>query len=160
MGSGMAIMSDSSIRLKPVIDEPSNPIPSANASSSSSLPTANDFSWPRMSVNQKRTNSTFSCSTRASTSPGSAFPFVFAVATSINAVTPSASWACRTSSPASPVRMRIASSTGRVKILPSPTDPVRAWRRIVSVTIPTALSSTTHSILIFGRRWIAISEPR
>ena len=34
-GSGIAIMSDSSIGLKPVIDDPSNPIPPSNASSSS-----------------------------------------------------------------------------------------------------------------------------
>src|SRR5918992_4228830 len=64
----MAIMSDSSIRLNPVIDEPSNPMPSSSAPASSSRPTANDFSWPKMSVNQKRMNSTFSSSTRASTS--------------------------------------------------------------------------------------------
>ncbi len=53
-GSGIAIMSDSSIALKPVIDEPSKPIPDSNASSSSSTLIENDFSWPRMSVNQKR----------------------------------------------------------------------------------------------------------
>src|SRR5918999_4005821 len=64
----MAIMSDSSIRLNPVIDEPSKPMPSSSAPASSSRPTANDFSWPKMSVNQKRMNSTFSSSTRASTS--------------------------------------------------------------------------------------------
>ena len=34
-GSGIAIMSDSSIGLKPVIEEPSKPIPPSNASSSS-----------------------------------------------------------------------------------------------------------------------------
>src|ERR671914_1996228 len=68
VGSGMAIMSDSSIRLNPVIDEPSNPMPSSSAPASSSRPTANDFSWPKMSVNQNRMNSTFSSSTRASTS--------------------------------------------------------------------------------------------
>ena len=34
-GSGMAIMSDSSIALKPVIEEPSKPMPPSNASSSS-----------------------------------------------------------------------------------------------------------------------------
>src|SRR4051794_3813456 len=66
-GSGMAIMSDSSIRLKPVIDEPSKPIPSSSAPAISSRPTANDFSWPKMSVNQRRTNSTFCSSTCAST---------------------------------------------------------------------------------------------
>ena len=59
-GSGMAIMSDSSMRLKPVIEEPSKPMPSSKAPASSSRPTAKDFSWPRMSVNQKRMNSTFS----------------------------------------------------------------------------------------------------
>src|SRR5215211_209610 len=64
----MAIMSDSSIALNPVIDEPSNPMPCSSASESSSLPTAKLFSWPRMSVNQKRMNSTPSSSTRASTS--------------------------------------------------------------------------------------------
>ena len=47
-------MSDSSIALKPVIDEPSKPIPPSNASSSSSELIENDFSWPRMSVNQSR----------------------------------------------------------------------------------------------------------
>ncbi len=54
VGSGMAIMSDSSIALKPVIEEPSKPMPPSKASSSSSLPIENDLSWPRMSVNQKR----------------------------------------------------------------------------------------------------------
>ena len=47
-------MSDSSIALKPVIDEPSKPIPPSNASSSSSALIENDLSWPRMSVNQRR----------------------------------------------------------------------------------------------------------
>src|SRR4051794_24740590 len=65
----MAIMSDSSIRLKPVIDEPSNPMPSSSAPGSSSRPIANDLSWPKMSVNQSRTNSTLCSSTWASTSP-------------------------------------------------------------------------------------------
>ena len=69
-GSGIAIMSDSSIRLKPVIDEPSKPIPSSSAPSSSSLPTAKLFSWPMMSVNQKRMNSMPSSSTLARMSPG------------------------------------------------------------------------------------------
>ena len=53
-GSGIAIMSDSSIALNPVIDEPSKPIPPSNASSSSSALMLNDFSWPRMSVNHSR----------------------------------------------------------------------------------------------------------
>ena len=68
----MAIMSDSSIRLKPVIDEPSKPMPSSSAPASSSRPTANDLSWPKMSVNQNRMNSTLCSSTCASTSPGPA----------------------------------------------------------------------------------------
>ena len=53
-GSGIAIMSDSSIALKPVIDEPSKPIPPSNASSRSAELIENDFSWPRMSVNHSR----------------------------------------------------------------------------------------------------------
>src|ERR687895_391991 len=68
VGSGMATMSDSSIRLKPVIDEPSNPMPSSSAPGSSSRPTANDLSCPKMSVNQNRMNSTPRSSTCASTS--------------------------------------------------------------------------------------------
>ena len=54
LGSGIAIMSDSSIGLKPVIEEPSKPIPPSNASSSSVTLIENDFSWPRMSVNHSR----------------------------------------------------------------------------------------------------------
>ena len=54
VGSGIAIMSDSSIGLKPVIDEPSKPIPPSNASSSSDELIENDLSWPRTSVNQRR----------------------------------------------------------------------------------------------------------
>jgi hypothetical protein len=42
-GSGIATMSDSSIRLKPVIDEPSNPMPSSSASGISEGVMANDF---------------------------------------------------------------------------------------------------------------------
>jgi hypothetical protein len=40
--------------LKPVIEEPSKPIPPSKASSSSSLLMEKLFSCPRMSVNQKR----------------------------------------------------------------------------------------------------------
>ena len=47
-------MSDSSIALKPVIDEPSKPIPSSSAPSISDGVTANDLRWPSRSVNQKR----------------------------------------------------------------------------------------------------------
>ena len=53
-GSGIAIMSDSSIALNPVIEDPSKPMPASNASSSSAALIENDFSCPRMSVNQKR----------------------------------------------------------------------------------------------------------
>jgi hypothetical protein len=55
-GSGKATMSDSWIRLKPSIDEPSNPIPSVKAPSSSWDVIVNDFRKPRTSVNQSRTN--------------------------------------------------------------------------------------------------------
>ena len=47
-------MSDSSIALKPVIEEPSKPIPPSNASASSVALIENAFSWPRMSVNHRR----------------------------------------------------------------------------------------------------------
>ena len=53
-GSGIAIMSDSSIALKPVIEEPSKPIPPSNASASSVTLIENAFSWPRTSVNHSR----------------------------------------------------------------------------------------------------------
>jgi hypothetical protein len=54
---------DSSIALKPVIDEPSKPMPPSNASSSSSLLIEKLFSWPRMSVNQSRMKRMFWSST-------------------------------------------------------------------------------------------------
>src|SRR4051794_41153392 len=63
-------MSDSSIALKPVIDEPSKPMPPSKASSSSAALMENDFSWPRMSVNQSRMNRMWCASTRALTSAG------------------------------------------------------------------------------------------
>src|SRR5919107_1050390 len=58
LGSGSAIMSDSSIALKPVIEEPSKPMPASKAPSRSWELIENDFSWPRMSVNQRRMNRT------------------------------------------------------------------------------------------------------
>src|SRR5438876_586680 len=67
-GSGIATMSDSSIALKPVIDEPSNPIPSSSAAPISLGVTANDFRCPSMSLNQRSTNSTPSSSIRFTTS--------------------------------------------------------------------------------------------
>ena len=51
VGSGIAIMSDSSIALNPVTDEPSNPIPCMTASSSSRWVMAKLFSRPTTSVN-------------------------------------------------------------------------------------------------------------
>src|SRR5438270_3041410 len=66
-GSGMATMSDSSIALKPVIDEPSKPMPSSSAPSISDGVIAKLFRCPSMSVNQKRTYSTPSFSTASST---------------------------------------------------------------------------------------------
>jgi hypothetical protein len=54
LGSGIAIMSDSSIGLKPVIEEPSKPIPPSKASSSSSALIEKLLSCPRTSVNQRR----------------------------------------------------------------------------------------------------------
>src|SRR5215203_3228488 len=64
-GSGMAIMSDSSIALKPVIEEPSKPMPPSKASSSSAALTEKLFSCPRMSVNQRRTKRMSRSSTKA-----------------------------------------------------------------------------------------------
>ena len=68
VGSGMAIMSDSSMALKPVIEEPSKPMPPSKASSSSAALMQNDFSWPRMSVNQRRMKRMPRSSTSALTS--------------------------------------------------------------------------------------------
>jgi hypothetical protein len=66
-GSGIATMSDSSIALNPVIDEPSKPIPSSSAVSISCGVIAKLFRWPSRSVNQKRTYSTFCFSISFST---------------------------------------------------------------------------------------------
>src|SRR5215210_4270924 len=70
LASGIAIMSDSSIALKPVIEEPSKPMPPSKASSSSATLIEKDFSWPRMSVNQKRMKRTWRSSQMALTSSG------------------------------------------------------------------------------------------
>ncbi len=66
----MAIMSDSSMALKPVIDEPSKPIPPSNASSSSEALTEKLFSCPRMSVNHSRMKRMSRSSTSALTLSG------------------------------------------------------------------------------------------
>ena len=55
-GSGRANMSASVTRAKPSIADPSKPMPSANAFSSSAGAIATDFKNPRTSVNQRRTN--------------------------------------------------------------------------------------------------------
>ncbi len=65
-------MSDSSIRLNPVIDEPSKPIPSFSASSISAGVIAKLFRWPSRSVNQNRTDSIVSSLIRFSTARRSA----------------------------------------------------------------------------------------
>ena len=67
-GSGIAIMSDSSIGLKPVIEEPSKPMPPSKASSSSEALIEKLFSWPSRSVNQRRTKRTSLSSQKARTS--------------------------------------------------------------------------------------------
>jgi len=67
-GSGIAIMSASSTGLKPVIEEPSKPIPFSSASSSSAALIANDLSWPRTSVNQSRMKRRLRSATSARTS--------------------------------------------------------------------------------------------
>jgi hypothetical protein len=46
-------MSDSSIALKPVIEEPSKPMPSSSAPSSSAGVIEKLLRWPSMSVNQR-----------------------------------------------------------------------------------------------------------
>ena len=51
-GSGIAIMSLSSIRQKPAMEEPSNPIPSSIPSCSSEGVMLKIFCTPRTSVNQ------------------------------------------------------------------------------------------------------------
>src|SRR5437667_7186770 len=60
-------MSDSSIALKPVIDEPSKPMPSSSAPSISLGVIAKLFRCPSMSVNQRSASSTPSSSIRRST---------------------------------------------------------------------------------------------
>ena len=68
VASGTAIMSDSSIGLNPVTEEPSKPMPPSKASSSSAALMLNDFSRPRMSVNQSRMKRMPWSSTKALTS--------------------------------------------------------------------------------------------
>src|SRR5262249_50062711 len=56
------------------------------------------------------------------------------------------------SSPRSPVRIRITSSTGVIKIFPSPMLPVWAAAIIVSTTISSRWSGMMISILVLGRK--------
>src|SRR5207247_129128 len=60
----------------------------------------------------------------------------------------------------SPVRMRMAVSTGVTKILPSPMLPVLSAAATTSATLSTNWSGTTTSILIFGRKSTVYSPPR
>ncbi len=55
VGSGMATMSDSKTRAKPSIAEPSKPMPSSKAASSSAGATETLLSVPSTSVNHSRT---------------------------------------------------------------------------------------------------------
>ena len=72
-GSGIASMSDSCTRAKPSIAEPSKPMPSAKAPSSSAGAMATDFRDPRTSVNHRRTKRT-SRSSSARRTKSSCFP--------------------------------------------------------------------------------------
>ena len=54
-GSGRATVSDSKTRAKPSIDDPSNPMPSSKAPSSSAGAIATDLRNPSTSVNHSRT---------------------------------------------------------------------------------------------------------
>ena len=76
----MAIMSDSSIGLKPVIEEPSKPIPPSNASSSSDELIEKLLSCPRTSVNHSRTKRTSRSATSFSTSAAVVGPAWSAIA--------------------------------------------------------------------------------
>src|SRR3954470_18277968 len=73
-GSGIATMSDSSIALKPVIDEPSKPMPSSSAPSTSPVVIEKLFRCPSRSVNQRSTSSipsSFICFSTDFRAPGS-----------------------------------------------------------------------------------------
>ena len=78
--SGIATMSDSWIRLNPSIEEPSKPIPSANAPSSSCEVIVKAFRNPRTSVNHRRTNRIPRSSTVRSTYSASALSMLVRVA--------------------------------------------------------------------------------
>src|SRR3990172_6354977 len=66
-----------------------------------------------------------------------------------------------TVSPRSPVRTRMASSTGMTKILPSPMLPVRAALLMISTTWAASWSFTTTSIFSLGSMsTVYVSPPR
>src|SRR2546425_9443760 len=81
-------MSDSSIALKPVMEEPSKPIPSSRAAAISLGVTAKLFKCPSISVNQRRMNSTPSFSIRPRTCFRDASLDVARFAVSICAINP------------------------------------------------------------------------
>ncbi len=95
-GSGIATMSISSIRLKPVTDEPSKPMPSSSASSSSAGVIEKLFRCPSRSVNHRWMNRTFSSSTRFSTSLRAAGSLVaLPVSRSFSTIVMTASLKCK-----------------------------------------------------------------
>src|SRR5207245_10509777 len=63
-------------------------------------------------------------------------------------------------SPVSPVRIRIASSMGSTKTLPSPIEPVLAAPAMIDVTLSTRCSPTTTSVLNLGRKSTVYCDPR
>ena len=63
-------------------------------------------------------------------------------------------------SPDSPVRIRIACSTGVTKILPSPISPVRAALEIASIAAVTLSSVTTSTTFDFEMKSTLYSLPR
>jgi hypothetical protein len=62
--------------------------------------------------------------------------------------------------PVSPVRMRVISSMGRMKIFPSPIFPVHAESHMAVTTSWTWDSSTRLSIFVFGTKSVLYSLPR
>src|SRR5690606_30138278 len=64
------------------------------------------------------------------------------------------------SSPVSPVRMRMTSSMGKMKILPSPILPVRAASVITVITCCTLSFGTMISTFTFGTKSTTYADPR
>ena len=79
VGSGAAIMSDSSTRANPSMAEPSKAMPRSSALSNSATVMAKPLRLPRMSVNQSRMNLTsLSLAVRRTYAAGSLCPFMVA----------------------------------------------------------------------------------